>query len=147
MDQTAVAERVVAKVTVRVAPVVSWSRRQLGCRIASTAGVIGCARTVVVRAVDIAVVRPVLRANIRTVVVRLVGRTDLWTVAVVVRLVVRAVVDISVVWTVPVVNAALGADIAHMVVIVSSGVGVRVASGLGRLAVGRSIPAYSSVTV
>ena len=125
MDQTAVAEWVVAQVTVRVCPVVSRCRRELGCGITSTAGVIGspwsvCTRTVVYVAAVIG------RAYIPAVI----GRTSFRTVAVCA-------------------DSAFRADIAHVVVIVPAGIYSRrrITPALGCLTVGGSIPVYRSIAV
>ena len=125
MDQTAVAEWVVAQVTVRVCPVVSRCRRELGCGIASTAGIIGspwsvCSRTVVYVAAVIG------RAYIPAVI----GRTSFRAVAVCT-------------------DSAFWADIAHVVIIVPAGIYSRrrVAPALGCLTVGGSIPVYRSIAV
>lgn len=130
MDQTAVAERVVAQVTVRVCPVVSRCRRELGCGIASTAGVIGspwsvCSRTVVYVAAVIG------RAYIPAVI----GRTSFRTV------VGRTVAVCA--------DSAFCADIAHVVVIVPAGIYSRrrITPALGCLTVGGSIPVYRSIAV
>ena len=108
MNQTAVAERIVAQMTVRVAPVVFRSRRELGCGIAATAGVIRRTGTVVVglvvvRLVADVVVRPVIvrlvaDVVVRPVVVRLV--VDVVVGLVIVRLVVEVVVRPVIVWLV-----------------------------------------------
>ena len=125
MDQTAVAEWVVTQVTVRVCPVVSRCRRELGCGITSTAGVIGspwsvCTRTVVYVAAVIG------RAYIPAVI----GRTSFRAVAVCA-------------------DSAFRADIAHVVIIVPAGIYSRrrIAPALGCLTVGGSIPVYRSIAV
>ena len=65
VDKAAVAERIVAQVTVGIHPVILRRWRELGCGISSAACVVSRTRTIVVRAVDIAVVRAVV---VRTVV-------------------------------------------------------------------------------
>ena len=131
MDQTAVTEWVVAQVTVRVCPVVSRCRRELGCGIASTAGIIGspwsvCSRTVVYVAAVIG------RAYIPAVIGRTVCNPPV---------VVRAVAVCT--------DSAFRADIAHVVVIVPAGIYSRrrIAPALGCLTVGGSIPVYRSIAV
>ncbi len=87
VDKAAVAERIVAQVTVWIHPVILRRWRELGCGISSAACVVSRTRTIVVRTVDIAVVRAVV---VRAVVVRTVD------IAVVRAVVVRAV-DVAVV--------------------------------------------------
>lgn len=125
MDQTAVAEWVVAQVTVRVCPVVSRCRRELGCGIASTAGIIGSPRSVCTRTV-VYVAAVIGRAYIPAVI----GRTSFRAVAVCA-------------------DSAFCADIAHVVVIVPAGIYSRrrIAPALGCLTVGGSIPVYRSIAV
>lgn len=158
VDNPAVAERVVTQVTVRVGSVELRCWRELGCGVSASISIVGWTRTLGARTMSyVAVVWLVVLL-----------RTGLWTVVVVVRLVVRAVVDIAVVWTVVwtvgyvavvwtivrtvvnitvvwlpvlVVNTALGADIAHVVVIVSAGIhaGVVVPTALSCVTVGRRL--------
>lgn len=125
MDQTAVAEWVVAQVTVRVCPVVSRCRRELGCGIASTAGIIGSPRSVCTRTV-VYVAAVIGRAYIPAVI----GRTSFRAVAVCA-------------------DSAFCADIAHVVVIVPAGIYSRrrIAPALGCLTVGGCIPVYRSIAV
>lgn len=119
VDKAAVAERIVAQVTVWIHPVILRRWRELGCGISSAARVVSRTRTIVVRAVDVAVVRTVDIAVVRTVVVRTVDIA-------VVRAVVRA-------------DSAFCADIAHVVVIVSAGIySRRVAAALSCLTVCRT---------
>ena len=153
VDNPAVAERVVAQVTVRVCPVELRCRREFGCGVAASSRIVGWTRTLFARTVGyIAVVWLVvlLRTGFRTVVIRLVVRTVgyvaiVWTVgyvAIVWTVVVRTVVNVAVVWlAVLVVNAALGADIAHVVIIVSAGIhaGVVVSTALGCVTVRRRL--------
>ena len=139
MDQTAVAEWVVAQVTVRVCPVVSRCRRELGCGIASTAGIIGspwsvCTRTVVYVAAVIG--RAYIPAVIgRAYIPAVIGRTSFRTV------VGRTVAVCT--------DSAFCADIAHVVIIVPAGFYSRrrIAPALGCLTVGGSIPVYRSIAV
>lgn len=158
VDNPAIAERVVTQVTVRVGSVESRCWREFGCGVAASASVVGWTRTLGARTVGyIAVVWLVilLRTGLWTVVVWLVVRTIIdiavvWTVvvravgyvAVVRTVVVRTVIDIAVVrLAVLGVNSALGADIAHVVVIVSAGIhaGVVVSTALGRVTVRRRL--------
>lgn len=119
VDKAAIAERIVAQVTVWIHPVILRRWRELGCGISSAACVVSRTRTIVVRTVDIAVVR--------TVVVRTVDVA-----------VVRAV-DVAVVRTVVRTDSAFCADIAHVVVIVSAGIySRRVAAALSCLTVCRT---------
>ena len=144
VDNPAVAERVVAQVTVRVCPVELRCRREFGCGVAASSRIVGWTRTLFARTVGyIAVVWLVvlLRTGFRTVVIRLVVRT-VGYVAIVWTVVVRTVVNVAVVWlAVLVVNAALGADIAHVVIIVSAGIhaGVVVSTALGCVTVRRRL--------
>ena len=116
VDKAAVAERIVAQVTVWIHPVILRRWRELGCGISSAACVVSRTRTIVVRTVDIAVVRAVVVRAVDVAVVR----------AVVVRTVVRA-------------DSAFCADIAHVVVIVSAGIySRRVAAALSCLTVCRT---------
>ncbi len=142
VDKAAVAERIVAQVTVGIHPVILRRWRELGCGISSAARVVSRTRTIVVRTVDIAVVRAVVvRAVditvVRTVVVRAV---DVAVVrAVVVRAVVVRAVDVAVVRAVVRADSAFCADIAHVVVIVSAGIySRRVAAALSCLTVCRT---------
>ena len=165
MDNPAVAEWVVAQVTVRVVPVELWCWRKFGCGIAASSCIVGWTRTLGARTVGYVAIW-----------LAILLRTGLWTVVVVVRLVVRAVVDIAVVWTVVwtvgniavvrlvvrtvvnitvvwlpvlVVNTALGADIAHVVVIVSAGIhaGVVVSTALSSVTVRRRLLVCRRVAV
>ena len=149
VDNPAVAERVVAQVTVRVCPVELRCRREFGCGVAASSRIVGWTRTLFARTVGYIAIwlAILLRTGLWTVVVRLVVRTVsyiavVWTVvvrtvgyiAVVWTVVVRAVGYIAVVWlAVLVVNSTLGADIAHVVVIVSAGIhaGIVVSTALG----------------
>ena len=116
VDKAAVAERIVAQVTVWIHPVILRRWRELGCGISSAARVVSRTRTIVVRAVDIAVVRAVVVRTVDVAVVR----------AVVVRTVVSA-------------DSAFCADITHVVVIVSAGIySRRVATALSCLTVCRT---------
>ena len=116
VDKAAVAERIVAQVTVWIHPVILRRWRELGCGISSAARVVSRTRTIVVRTVDVAVVR-----------------------AVVVRAVVVRAVDIAVVRAVVRADSAFCADIAHVVVIVSAGIySRRVAAALSCLTVCRT---------
>ena len=63
VDKAAVAERIVAQVTVWIHPVILRRWRELGCGISSAACVVSRTRTIVVRTVDVAVVRAVVRAD------------------------------------------------------------------------------------
>ena len=111
VDKAAVAERIVAQVTVWIHPVILRRWRELGCGISSAACVVSRTRTIVVRTVDIAVVRAVVVRTVDVAVVRTVVRTD----------------------------SAFCADIAHVVVIVSAGVHSRgVAAALSCLTVCRT---------
>ncbi len=66
VDKAAVAERIVAQVTVWIHPVILRRWRELGCGISSAACVVSRTRTIVVRTVDVAVVRAVgVRAVVR----------------------------------------------------------------------------------
>ena len=140
MDDPAVAEWVVTQVTVRVGPVESRCRRELAGRIAATACIVGWTRSIGAWTVGYIAVR--LAVRFRTIVVRLVIRLvirmNVWTI--VIRLVVRAVVGyVAIVWTVVLssgFDTALGADVAHVVVIVPAGINARIVS-----------PAYCRVTV
>lgn len=166
VDNPAVAEWVVAQVTVRIGPVELRCWRELGGGVTASSGIVGWTRTLGSRTVgDIAVwLAILLRTGLWTVVVRLVVRTVIdiavvWTVvvraigyvAVVWTVVVRTVVDIAVVRLVVLVagiNPALGADIAHMIFVIPSSVcpGV-VSSAHIRIAVGRSLPVGRRVAV
>ena len=116
VDKAAVAERIVAQVTVWIHPVILRRWRELGCGISSAARVVSRTRTIVVRAFDIAVVRAVVVRTVDVAVVR----------AVVVRTVVSA-------------DSAFCADITHVVVIVSAGIySRRVATALSCLTVCRT---------
>lgn len=117
MVNPVVAERIVVHVTVVVVPVEFWCWRKLGSGIASATGIVCCTRTVVVRTVNIAVV-------VR-LVVRTVGNVAVvWTVS----LVVRAVGYVAIVWLV----VRTRSHVANIAVVSSSvDTGVRVASGLG----------------
>jgi len=124
VDKAAVAERIVAQVTVWIHPVILRRWRELGCGISSAARVVSRTRTIVVRAVDVAVVRAVVVRTVEIAVVRAV--------------VVRAV-DIAVVRAVVRADSAFCADIAHVVVIVSAGIySRRVAAALSCLTVCRT---------
>ena len=152
VDDSAVAEWVVAQVTVRVCSVELRCWRELGCGVAASSCIVGRTRSLYSRTV---VVRFVVRTSLWTIVVwtvlvRAVGHvavirtvvvwTDIRTIAVVVRLVVLAVVR-TILVLVAGINTALGADIAHMVVIVSASVHAgRVSAALSRIAVGRRLP-------
>ena len=116
VDKAAVAERIVAQVTVGIHPVILRRWRELGCGISSAACVVSRTRTIVVRTVDIAVVRAVVVRAVDIAVVRTV--------------VVRAVVSS---------DSAFCADIAHVIVIVSAGIySRRVAAALSCLTVCRT---------
>ncbi len=129
VDKAAVAERIVAQVTVWIHPVILRRWRELGCGISSAARVVSRTRTIVVRAVDIAVVRAVVVRTVDIAVVR----------AVVVRTVDVAVVRAVVVRTVVSADSAFCADITHVVVIVSAGIySRRVATALSCLTVCRT---------
>ena len=129
VDKAAVAERIVAQVTVGIHPVILRRWRELGCGISSAACVVSRTRTIVVRTVDVAVVRAVVVRTVDVAVVR----------AVVVRTVDVAVVRAVVVRTVVRADSAFCADIAHVVVIVSAGIySRRVAAALSCLTVGRT---------
>jgi len=129
VDKAAVAERIVAQVTVWIHPVILRRWRELGCGISSAACVVSRTRTIVVRTVDIAVVRTVVVRTVDVAVVR----------AVVVRAVDIAVVRAVVVRTVVSADSAFCADIAHVVVIVSAGIySRRVATALSCLTVCRT---------
>ena len=134
VDKAAVAERIVAQVTVWIHPVILRRWRELGCGISSAARVVSRTRTIVVRTVDVAVVRAVVVRAVDVAVVR----------AVVVRAVVVRAVDIAVVRAVVVravvrADSAFCADIAHVVVIVSAGIySRRVAAALSCLTVCRT---------
>jgi len=111
VDKAAVAERIVAQVTVWIHPVILRRWRELGCGISSAARVVSRTRTIVVRAVDVAVVRAVVVRTVDVAVVRTVVRAD----------------------------SAFCADIAHVVVIVSAGIySRRVAAALSCLTVCRT---------
>ena len=147
VDKAAVAERIVAQVTVGIHPVILRRWRELGCGISSAACVVSRTRTIVVRTVDIAVVRAVVvrAVVVRTVDIAVVRAVVVRTVDVaVVRAVVVRTVDIAVVRTVVVravvrADSAFCADIAHVVVIVSAGVHSRgVAAALSCLTVCRT---------
>ena len=157
VDNPAVAERVVAQVTVRVCPVELRCRREFGCGVAASSRIVGWTRTLFARTVGYIAIwlAILLRTGFRTVVVRFVVRA-VGYVAVVWTVVVRAVGNIAVVWTVVVravgyiavvrlavlvVNAALGADITHVVVIVSAGIyaGIVVPTALSCVTVGRRL--------
>ena len=162
VDDSAVAEWVVAQVTVRVCPVELRCRRELGCGVAASSCIVGrtralCSRTVVVSLVvrtSLLWLVVLLRTGLWTIVVRAVFVRAVGDIAVVRAVVVRAVSDIAVVVRFVVlavvrtvlvlvagINAALGADIAHMVVIVSASVHAgRVSAALSRVAVGRRLP-------
>ncbi len=129
VDKAAVAERIVAQVTVGIHPVILRRWRELGCGISSAACVVSRTRTIVVRTVDIAVVRTVVVRTVDIAIVR----------AVVVRAVDVAVVRAVVVRTVVRADSAFCADIAHVVVIVSAGIySRRVAAALSCLTVCRT---------
>ena len=129
VDKAAVAERIVAQVTVWIHPVILRRWRELGCGISSAARVVSRTRTIVVRTVDVAVVRAVVVRAVDVAVVR----------AVVVRAVVVRAVDIAVVRAVVRADSAFCADIAHVVVIVSAGIySRRVAAALSCLTVCRT---------
>lgn len=136
MDDPAVAEWVVTQVTVRVGPVESRCRRELAGRIAAAACIVGWTRSIGAWTVGYIAVR--LAVRFRTIIVRLVIRTNVWTI--VIRLVVRAVVGyVAIVWTVVLssgFDTALGADVAHMIVIVPAGINAGIVS-----------PAYCRITV
>ena len=140
MDQTAVAEWVVAQVTVRVCPVVSRCRRELGCGIASTAGIIGSPRSVCTRTV-VYVAAVIGRAYIPAVIGRTSFRTVVGRTVCNPPVVVRAVAVCT--------DSAFCADIAHVVIIVPAGIYSRrrIAPALGCLTVGGSIPVYRSIAV
>ena len=129
VDKAAVAERIVAQVTVGIHPVILRRWRELGCGSSSAACVVIRTRTIVVRTVDIAVVRTVVVRTVDIAIVR----------AVVVRAVDVAVVRAVVVRTVVRADSAFCADIAHVVVIVSAGIySRRVAAALSCLTVCRT---------
>ena len=145
MDDPAVAEWVVTQVTVRVGPVESRCRRELAGRIAATACIVGWTRSIGAWTVGYIAVR--LAVRFRTIIVmlviRLVIRTNVWTI--VIRLVVRAVVGyVAIVWTVVLssgFDTALGADVAHVVVIVPAGINAGIVSpAYCRVTVRRSVP-------
>lgn len=162
VDDSAVAEWVVAQVTVRVSPVELRCWRELGCGVAASSCIVGRTRSFYSRTMVSAIVWTsilwsvvLLRTGIWTIVVwavivRTVGDiavvrtvivwTYIRTIAVIVRLVVLAVVR-TILVLVAGINTALGADIAHMVVIVSASVHAgRVSAALSRIAVGRRLP-------
>ena len=129
VDKAAVAERIVAQVTVGIHPVILRRWRELGCGSSSAACGVSRTRTIVVRTVDIAVVRTVVVRTVDIAIVR----------AVVVRAVDVAVVRAVVVRTVVRADSAFCADIAHVVVIVSAGIySRRVAAALSCLTVCRT---------
>ena len=150
VDNPAIAERVVAQVTVRITPVELRCWRELGCGIAASTSVVGWTRTLSARTVGYVWLPVIIRTNLWTVVVRLVVRAvgyiavvvrtivvrTVGYIAVIVRLVVRTVsyvavvvrtvVVLVIVLVVTGVYTALSADIAHVVAIISSFVNARV---------------------
>ena len=149
VDNPAIAERVVAQVTVRIAPVELRCWREFGCGVAASTSVVGWTRALSARTVGYVWLPVIIRTNLWTVVVRpvvwtvgyiaVVVRPVVWTVgyvAVVIRpvvrtvgyiaVVVRTIVVLVIVLVVTGINTALSADIAHVVAIISSFVNARV---------------------
>ena len=122
VDNPAIAERVVAQVTVRIAPVELRCWRELGCGIAASTSVVGWTRALSARTVGYVWLPVIIRTNLWTVVVRTIVVRTVGYVAVVV----RTVVVLVIVLVVTGINTALSADIAHMVAIISSFVNARV---------------------
>ena len=136
VDNPAIAERVVAQVTVRIAPVELRCWRELGCGVAASTSVVGWTRTLSARTVGYVWLPVIIRTNLWTVVVRAIVVRTVGYIAVIVRLVVRTVsyvtvvvrtvVVLVIVLVVTGVYTALSADIAHVVAIISSFVNARV---------------------
>ena len=101
VDNPAVAERVVTQVTVRVGPVELRCWRKFGCGVAASSCIVGWTRSLGARTMGYVAVRLaiLLRTGLWTVVVRLVVRTVI-DIAAVRTVIVRAVGYIAVVWTV-----------------------------------------------
>lgn len=136
VDNPAIAERVVAQVTVRIAPVELRCWRELGCGVAASTSVVGWTRTLSARTVGYVWLPVIIRTNlwtvvVRTIVVRTVGYVAIVRTVVVraigyVAVVVRTIVVLVIVLVVTGINTALSADIAHVVAIISSFVNARV---------------------
>ena len=122
VDNPAIAERVVAQVTVRIAPVELRCWREFGCGVAASTSVVGWTRALSARTVGYVWLPVIIRTNLWTVVVRTIVVRTVGYVAVVV----RTVVVLVIVLVVTGINTALSADIAHMVAIISSFVNARV---------------------